>query len=258
MTTLPTSRATFGPVPEVSSTGHNPDFVAKFLQNVRGAIPLTIEQIDMMLQLITAARGEQIGTFLDLGCGDGVLAAAILDEHPHARGLLVDFSASMLAAARRRVEADVLRVELLETDFQQPGWVRRVAPHAPLDVVVSGFAIHHLPDTRKRELFGEIFELLAPEGIFINIEHVASATRWTESILDDYMIDAIFGPEIKSSPGKTRAAVARDYYSRADTDANVLAPLEVQCDWLREIGFENVDCYLKVLELAVFGGQKPG
>ena len=235
----------------------NPDFVAKFLQTVRGAVPLTIEQIDTMLQLIAAARGQRIGTFLDLGCGDGVLSAAILDEHPQTRGLLVDFSAPVLEVARRRLQGEAHRIEFLETDFQQAGWVRRVAPHAPLDVVVSGFAIHHLPDDRKRALYAEIFDLLAPEGLFINIEHVASATRWTESVLDDYMIDAIFGKELKAAPGKPRAEVARDYYARSAKDANILAPLEVQCDWLREIGFENVECYLKVLELAVFGGQKP-
>jgi tRNA (cmo5U34)-methyltransferase len=27
--------------------------------------------------------------------------------------------------------------------------------------------------------------------------------------------------------------------------------------WLREIGFQQADCYFKWLELAVFGGQKP-
>ena len=248
-------------MPESPSTGHNPDFVAKFLQNVRGTVPLTIEQIDMMLQLITAARGEQLGTFLDLGCGDGMLSAAILDEHPDARGLLVDFSGAMLEAARHQLHAHVQRIEFLETDFQQPGWVRRVAPHAPLDVVVSGFAIHHLPDARKRELYREIFDLLSPEGIFINIEHVSSATRWTESIWDDYMIDAIFGPEIKiGAPARPARRVAREHYfgPRGQGRQRPTAPpLGVQCDWLREIGFENVDCYLKVLELAVFGGQKP-
>ena len=238
-------------------SAQNPDFVAQFLQNVRGAIPLTIEQIDAMLQLISAARGDSLGIFLDLGCGDGFLSAAILDEHPKAHGLLVDFSAPVLEAARRQLHNHAHRIEFLETDFHQPGWVRRVAPHAPLDAVVSGFAIHHLPDSRKREIFGEIFDLLAPDGIFINIEHVSSTTRWTESVLDDYTIDAIFGKELKASPGKTRAQVARDYYARAGQDANVLAPLEVQCDWLRELGYENVDCYLKMQELAVFGGQKP-
>ena len=242
---------------EEPPAGQNPDFVSKFLQNVRGTVPLTIEQIEMMLQLITAARGENIESFLDLGCGDGVLSAAILDEHAHARGLLLDFSEPMLAAARRQLQEHGARASFVQADIRQTGWMLHVAPLTPLDAVVSGFAIHHLPDSRKRELYAEIFGLLKPEGIFINIEHVSSATRWTESVLDDYMIDAIFGKELKASPGKTRAEVAREYYSRAVQDANILAPLEVQCDWLREIGFENVECYLKVQELAVFGGQRP-
>lgn len=239
------------------SAGQNPDFVAKFLQNVRGTVPLTIEQIDMMLQLITAARGEDIESFLDLGCGDGVLGSAILNEHAHARGLLVDFSEAMLDAARKQLGGHAGRATFVQADIRQTGWKAHVAPLAPVDAVVSGFAIHHLPDARKRELFGEIFGLLKPEGIFINIEHVASATRWTESVLDDYMIDAIFGKELKASPGRTRAEVAREYYNRAVQDASILAPLEVQCDWLREIGFEGVECYLKMQELAVFGGQRP-
>ena len=69
------------------------------LHNVRGTLPLTIEQIDTMLQLIAAARGDSIDAFLDLGCGDGFLSAAILDEHPRARGVLVDFSAPVIEAA---------------------------------------------------------------------------------------------------------------------------------------------------------------
>jgi hypothetical protein len=51
--------------------------------------------------------------------------------------------------------------------------------------------------------------------------------------------------------------VARHYYDRPDKSANILAPVERQCTWLREIGFTDVDCYLKVFELAVFGGRRP-
>ena len=236
---------------------HNPNLAASFLQNVRGAVPLAIEQIDMMLRLIAAARGDRIATFLDLGCGDGMLSAAILSEHPGARGILVDFSGPLLDGARRHLHAHADRVEFVAADINQPGWARRIAPLAPFDAIVSGLTGHHFPDQRKRELYREIFDLLAPEGIFINIKHVASATRWTESVWDDCMIDAIFGQELREAPGKTRAEVAREYYARASKDTGVLAPLEVQCDWLREIGFENVDCFLKVLELAVFGGQRP-
>ena len=236
----------------------NPDLAAKFLQNISDSIPLAIEQIDMMLRLLAAADGDRLQTFLDLGCGDGVLSAAILDEYPRVRGVLVDVSEPALAAARHRLDAHKGRIEFIVADYTEPGWTRAVANDGPFDTVVSAFAAHLLPDPRKRELYAEIFALLSADGPFINIEHVASATRWTESIWDDYMIDAIFGQELKASPGKSRAEVAREYYTRVAQDAGILAPLEVQCDWLREIGFENVDCYLKVLELALFGGQKPG
>ncbi len=244
-------------MPDLPASWHQPDLAAKFLQNVRGAIPLSIEQIDMMLRLLTAARGERLENFLDLGCGDGVLSAAILDENPGARGCLVDFSEPALTAARDRLHGHAERVEFILADYARPGWMSEIARAQPFDAVVSGFAAQHSPNDRKRGLFGEVFQLLKPEGIFINIEHVASATRWTESIWDDYMIDAIFGQELRASADRSRAEIAREYYARAVQEAGALAPLEVQCDWLREIGFENVDCYLKVLELAVFGGQRP-
>jgi ubiquinone/menaquinone biosynthesis C-methylase UbiE len=244
-------------MPEDAPSSQNPGFVEKFLQNVRGSIPLSIEQIDVMLRLIAAARPDGLSTFLDLGCGDGVLAAAIFDEYPNAHGLLVDFSEPMIEAVRARLEPHGPLLELLHADFHQPAWTQQVKPRAPLDAIVSGFALHLVPNARKRTLYREIFQLLAPEGIFINIEHVASATRWTESVWDDYLIDAIFGRELQASRGRPRAQIARDYYARAGQHAEAPAPLEVQCDWLRETGFESVECYLKVQELAVFGGQRP-
>ena len=38
------------------------------------------------------------------------------------------------------------------------------------------------------------------------------------------------------------------------TDDDILRDPETQCDWLREIGFEQVDTYFKLPGLAVFGG----
>ncbi len=58
-------------------------------------------------------------------------------------------------------------------------------------------------------------------------------------------------------PGKMREEVAQTYYSRTDKTANLLAPVESQCQWLREIGYRDVDCYMKIFELALFGARRP-
>ena len=46
----------------------------------------------------------------------------------------------------------------------------------------------------------------------------------------------------------------RSYDDAADDD--ILRDPETQCDWLREIGFEQVDVYFKLPELAIFGGAR--
>ena len=55
---------------------------------------------------------------------------------------------------------------------------------------------------------------------------------------------------------RTLEQIAEEYATRPDKAANILAPVELQCDWLREIGYEDVDCYMRIYELAVFGGRK--
>ena len=56
---------------------------------------------------------------------------------------------------------------------------------------------------------------------------------------------------------KTRAEVEAEYYRRPDKAANRLVSVELQCAWLRELGYEHVDCFFKIFELALFGGMKP-
>jgi tRNA (cmo5U34)-methyltransferase len=51
--------------------------------------------------------------------------------------------------------------------------------------------------------------------------------------------------------------VMASYRERADGPANILAPVGDQLEWLRELGFVDVDCAFKAFELAVFAGRRP-
>lgn len=232
------------------------ELTRSYLAGVRGAIPLAAHQIDLLLRVAAAAQPEP-ARILDLGCGDGVLAEALLDRFPGAQATLLDFSEPMLAQARVRLAAQVERVRFIDADYGEPAWVAQLGERPSFQIIVSGFSIHHQPDARKRSLFAELFELLTPGGVFLNLEHVASASPWLSGLYDQLFIDALHN--YANRPGHTadRALVAAEYNARPDKAANLLAPVERQCAWLRELGFVDVDCYLKVFELALFGGRKP-
>ncbi len=230
------------------------DVAQRYLSGVRGAIPLAQAQLDTMLRLVGWSRPSAT-TILDLGCGDGVLGSAVGAAYPNAQVVFADFSEPMLAAARKRAISHPNTV-FVTVDYGDSQW-QQALPQASFDIIVSGFSIHHQPDARKHALYGELFNLLAPGGVFVNIEHVASASRLGEQLFDEAFLDAMVTYQRSLGSRASRDEISAEYLNREDKAANILAPVEVQCRWLREIGFVDVDCYFKYLELAVFAGFKP-
>lgn len=232
------------------------ELVERYLRDVREAVPDRGRQFEVMLRLFGSLK-RPVERFLDLGCGDGIVSGALVEQYPKATGVLVDYSKPMLAAARKRFAGSKAPPTILEADLSKPKSLKVVAESGPYDVVVSAFAIHHLKDLRKRELYSEILEWLRPGGMFINHEHVASHSKWIERAWDNLMIDNIHRHRIDAGDKVDRETVAEDYETREDQDANILALVELQCAWLRDLGYIDVDCYFKLFEIATFGGRKP-
>jgi tRNA (cmo5U34)-methyltransferase len=95
------------------------------------------------------------------------------------------------------------------------------------DVIISGLAIHHLTHENK-----EIYNLLKPGGVFCNLDRVASPTQRLH-----------------------KQFLAKTTYKKEDK-SNKLLDVQTQLK-LEEIGFIDVDCYWKWLELGLLIGIKP-
>jgi tRNA (cmo5U34)-methyltransferase len=164
---------------------------------------------------------------LDLGSGGGRLLSLVRAARPHADFVALDFSPAMLEQLSTAF-AGKSSIAIVAHDFEKP-----LPELGRFDAVVSSFAIHHVPHARKRALYAEIFHLLVPGGVFCNLEHVSSPT---ESLHNAFL--------------KTISWENED-------PSNKLLDLETQLNWLREIGFREVDCHWKWRELALMAGQKP-
>lgn len=232
-----------------------PAIVNRFL-SYRAAIPLAQEQIGVMMSILKS-KEQPVENFIDLGCGDGILGAAILGEYPSARGVFVDFSEPMLEQARDGLKDYSSQLAFENLDYGDPTWVGKMQAYGPCDVIVSGYSIHHQPDVRKPEIYKEIYSLLRPNGWFVNIEHVSSAAQLNIDLFEHHYVSARYAIERQNGGIRTFKQIADEYKNRPDKAANILAPVELQCDWLRQIGYEEVDCYFRVYELAVFGGRRP-
>jgi SAM-dependent methyltransferase len=231
----------------------NRDVAAGFLNERSLLIPDRQRQLEVVLRVLHFAPRKP-GRILDLGAGDAILLATLLEAFPDSSGIAVDFSPLMLEQARKRLAKFGSRATTLEADLAIPSWKNGIG--GPFDAVVSGFAIHHLPDERKRALYQEIFELLPEGGVFLNSEHVASSTPRIERIFEDAMTEHLFQRRRDKGEDVTLEQVRKEFMERPDRAANILAPVEDQCQWLREIGFRDVDCFWKYFELAIFGGIK--
>jgi tRNA (cmo5U34)-methyltransferase len=211
---------------------------------------------------------EDARRILDLGTGDGRLLALVKKHlakaaRPEPEAVALDFSPSMLEAARKRFAADSsvtvvshnLDDSLTGLTLASEGLAGLESAGAGLknlglnslglenlsfnslgtfDAVISSFAIHHLAHERKRALYAEIHDLLNPGGVFCNLEHVASPTP---RLHEEFLHGIGFTVE-------------------TEDPSNQLLDVETQIQWLRDIGFEDVDCHWKWRELALLAGRR--
>jgi tRNA (cmo5U34)-methyltransferase len=209
------------PAEEWTTNAHVEGYLAR-----ADAFPHRVEGEGVLLAHVPSDAGR----ILDLGTGDGRLLALLQADRPQMAGVGLDFSELMLQAADERFNGEA-GIELIKCDLEEP-----LPDVGHFDAVVSSMAIHHLEHERKRSLYVEVFELLEPGGIFTNFEHVASPTHR----LHLAFFEAIEEPIENEDP------------------SDRLLGVETQLRWLREIGFEDVDCYWKWLEMALLIGVKPG
>jgi tRNA (cmo5U34)-methyltransferase len=189
-------------------------------------------------------------TFIDLGAGTGAAARTIMDYFPAANAILADYSEQMMAQGAVELAPYAGRYQYVEFNLAQAGgWPAGIPAQA--DAVVTSLAVHHLNNDRKRELFREILDHLAPGGWFLNYDPVTTADPVVQAAwhrVEDRRDASAAGKRNHRSP---------EEQLRWENHTRYMIPLDPQVAYLREAGFEGADVYWRELDYAIYGGRRP-
>ncbi|MBU4260510.1 MAG: class I SAM-dependent methyltransferase [Proteobacteria bacterium] len=193
--------------------------------------------------------GNRAARILDLGCGDGLLIQQLLQSFAPEEVTLVDGSDAMLAAAKARL-GERGDIRFIRASFQD--LLNQDPLPGNFDFIYSSLAIHHLASTEKKDLYAYIYRHLAPGGSFVHYDVVLPCSdtleKWYLSLWRQWITEQ---PDL----GKREKLLLIPEQYKGNPD-NVPDSLEAQLQMLKQIGFDNVDCYGKNGIFALFGGSR--
>jgi tRNA (cmo5U34)-methyltransferase len=218
------------------------------------AVPRRDEMMRVLVAAVPFSADEPL-RIVELGSGDGQLAAALLAAFPQSTITALDGSESMraLTTARLAPFGDRARVRAFEIASLEWWDVMFGA-----DVVVSSLCLHHLNDAKKQYLYKAVADRTSARGALLVADVIepmhASARRLAADEWDSSagaQADALGRPELYA-----RFLEAEWNHFRFPDEMDHPSALFHHFVWLKHAGFAAVDCHWQYAGHAVFGGIK--
>jgi len=228
-----------------------------FIDYGRYFVPERETQIQIICDLIPPRSAPF--HILELCCGQGLLAAALLAQFPGATVHGYDGSPEMLQQTRARLAAYGGRFEAQAFDLAARDWRR---PPWPVHAVVSSLAIHHLDGSGKQALFRDVQRMLAPGGVFIVADLIQPTTQLGREVAAKAWDAAVRrrALELDGNPDTFDAFEQKQWniyrYPESD-DIDKPSTLFDQLRWLAQAGFADVDAHWMQAGHVIFSGSKP-
>lgn len=176
---------------------------------------------------------------LDLGAGTGILTELLYKQHPQSNITLLDISTKMLNIAKEKFKHQ--KYKYIIADYIKHDFTEKY------DIIVSSLSIHHLTDKEKQILYKKIYQVLNPNGIFINADQVKGSTEQIEKKYkeqDETHLTKQNMPEEEKEILRNRRKLDKP------------ATLQDTMKWYEEIGYKNIDIYYKYYRYFVIVGEK--
>lgn len=218
------------------------DLAVEYDTAIRRCVPRYDEMQSTMLGYLPSFEGTP--KILELGAGTGALTERTARHLPGSSICAADLSAESLKICADRVgkhaAIETITGDMRELNFEPERF----------DCILSSIAIHHLTSPEKEHLFLKCFGWLKPNGVFSYCDQFSAPTR------DIYQANIEHWHRIALSKGATEAEWQAWMEHQDQHDYH--DPLDDQMQWLKQAGFEQVDCQWRHLLWTVLSARKPG
>jgi tRNA (cmo5U34)-methyltransferase len=187
---------------------------------------------------------------IDLGCGTGNAALAVLQKIPSARIYLVDGSERMVKVATEKISRphpDAI-MGCRVADLAGSDWDEGLEGEG-YDAIISTLVLEHLPFYRYKAAIAKCFRLLKPGGWHLAAEGYSEEGSDMQEWFFEEMEQRrkAIDPELSDFVARLRDERETHYYcSKADKE-----------DWWMQAGFEKVNVLWQYLCIALMAGRKP-
>ena len=177
---------------------------------------------------------------LDLGAGTGLLSSFVSKKYPNAQFTLLDISEKMLEVAKERF-AGFKNMNYAVMDYGESKIEENY------DLVISALSIHHLEDNNKKKLYQNIYNILNIDGVFINADQcLPENSEYTEKF-NNYWYNHVKNCNFSQDE-------IDGFKQRKQLDKE--SKLITQISWLKNVGFQVVECVYKYMQFCVIVAKK--
>ena len=171
---------------------------------------------------------------LDLGVGTGITAKCVQEILPSANLTVMDFSEKMIASAGKKL--GIGKVAYLTGDY-----TTAVFEKGKYNLILSVIGMHHQSDVNKLLMFNKIYRALDPDtGIFI----FADLMTFRDPLVAARNAALHYHHLVENAADERTL----EEWAHHHMYLNKLAPVEDQLDWLKQVGFVNVQVLFQEFE----------
>jgi len=206
------------------------------------------EKHNLIVQMIQFEKQKPFSV-VDLGCGTGTLAQMILQAYPSATIACMDISPEMMSIAQRKLAKFEGRAEFIVEDLEKTKFRKSY------EVAVSIDAIHHLPHSQKRDLFGRLYNALTPNGIFLLVDPIIIESPTLKEknarLVKEHIQGLIKEGKVPIEEIGKRQKVKK-MAEEQEIERDYLCTFDELSEMLKGSGFEGVECFWRHFDDVMF------